>query len=135
LDFDLELAKTQNKDNPVYYVQYVCARIFSLIRKGGLETGKTDLNLLTETEEVDLIRHLTGFPETVETAAFRLEPHLLTTWLTNTARLFHQYYGRHRLIIDQNPELTRARLTLARAIRQVTAIGLDLLGVSAPETM
>ncbi|MDR2141988.1 MAG: arginine--tRNA ligase [Deltaproteobacteria bacterium] len=135
LDFDLEVAKAQNRDNPVYYVQYVCARIFSVIQKSGLELAAPDLALLTEPEEIDLIRHLAGFPEVVETAARRLEPHLLTAWLTNAARLFHQYYGRHRLIDETNAPLSKARLALAGAIRQVTAIGLDLLGVSAPERM
>ncbi|MDR1083787.1 MAG: arginine--tRNA ligase [Deltaproteobacteria bacterium] len=135
LDFDLEVAKAKNRDNPVYYVQYVCARIFSLIQKADLKDGKPDLSLLTEPEEADLIRHLAGFPDTVESAARRLEPHLLTAWLTNAARLFHQYYGRHRLIEEKQPELTRARLALAAAVRLVTASGLNLLGVSAPEKM
>ncbi|MDR2422089.1 MAG: arginine--tRNA ligase [Deltaproteobacteria bacterium] len=135
LDFDLEEAKAQNKDNPVYYVQYVCARIFSLVQKSPFDSAKADLTLLTEPEEVDLIRHLAGFPETVETAARRLEPHLLTAWLTNAARLFHQYYARHRLNDESQPHLSKARIALAGAVRQVTAIGLDLLGVSAPERM
>ncbi|MDR1578001.1 MAG: arginine--tRNA ligase [Deltaproteobacteria bacterium] len=135
LDFDLEVAKAQNRDNPVYYVQYVCARIFSLLQKGQPTVGTVDLTLLTEPEEVDLVRHLTGFPETVAAAARRLEPHLLTGWLTNSARLFHQYYGRHQIIVDQNPALAKARLALVGAIRQVTVIGLELVGVSAPERM
>ncbi|MDR1608426.1 MAG: arginine--tRNA ligase [Deltaproteobacteria bacterium] len=135
LDFDLEVAKAQNRDNPVYYVQYVCARIFSLRQKGSPSTGPADLTLLVAPEEVDLVRHLSGFPETVQAAARRLEPHLLTAWLTNTARLFHQYYGRHKIIDEANPALTQARLALAEAIRQVTVIGLTLVGVSAPEQM
>jgi arginyl-tRNA synthetase len=136
LDFDLEVAKAQNKDNPVYYVQYVCARIFSLRRKSPFDSSKAaDLTLLTAPEEMDLIRHLAGFPEIVETAARRLEPHHLAAWLTGSARLFHQYYGRCRLLDESDEPLSRARLTLAGAVRQVTVIGLDLLGVAAPETM
>ncbi|MDR1872763.1 MAG: arginine--tRNA ligase [Deltaproteobacteria bacterium] len=140
LDFDLEVAKAQSRDNPVYYVQYVCARIYSLIQKSGFEPLKASLTkdgapLLVEPEEVDLIRHLQTFPETVETAARRLEPHLLTAYLTGAARLFHQYYGRHRLIAEENEPLSRARIALAAAIRQVTVIGLNLLGVAAPERM
>ncbi|MDR0550356.1 MAG: arginine--tRNA ligase [Deltaproteobacteria bacterium] len=136
LDFDLEVAKAQNRDNPVYYVQYVSARIFSLLDKSPFKPSQDlDLTLLTAPEETDLIRHLVGFPEAVAAAGRRLDPHGLTIWLTATARLFHQYYGRHRLLDEEKESLSRARLALAGAIRQVTAIGLNLLGVTAPEKM
>jgi arginyl-tRNA synthetase len=135
LDFDLEVAKAQNRDNPVYYVQYVCARIFSLQEKAALPPGTPDLTLLAEPEEVDLITHLAAYPEAVQAAANRLEPHVLTVWLTAAAKLFHQYYSRCRLIDEKNEPLTRARLTLARAVRQAAGSGLNLLGVSVPDRM
>ena len=134
LDFDLELAKAKTRDNPVYYVQYVCARIHSLTTKTEV-TVAADPGLLVEPEEIELIKHLAGFPETLENAAKRLEPHLITVHLSALAKLFHQYYAVHRLAVDGNPALTAARLELASAVRQVTVIGLDLLGVTAPERM
>ncbi|MDR2444018.1 MAG: arginine--tRNA ligase [Deltaproteobacteria bacterium] len=135
LDFDLELAKAQTRDNPVYYVQYVCARIHSLISKAELGGAIGDPNLLTQPEELELIKHLAAFPDNLESAAKRLEPHLVTVYLTTLAKLFHQYYAVHRLIVDGDPNLTASRVELAAAVRQVTVIGLDLLGVSAPEKM
>ncbi|MDR1051069.1 MAG: arginine--tRNA ligase [Deltaproteobacteria bacterium] len=137
LDFDLDLAKTQTKDNPVFYVQYVCARISSLTAKAAaaVKQNVPDLSLLTEGAELDIIRHLAAFPEVVANSGRRLEPHLLTAYLTALARQFHQYYGAHRLVDDGNPALSAARLELAAAIRQVAAVGLGLLGVGAPEKM
>ncbi|MDR1487541.1 MAG: arginine--tRNA ligase [Deltaproteobacteria bacterium] len=135
LDFDLELAKAKTRDNPVFYVQYVCARISSLTAKAGIIEKDVDYNLLSEKEELEIIKHLALFKETLESAARRLEPHLLTVYLSSLAKLFHQYYAVHRLVEETNAALTAARVTLAATVRQVTAIGLDLLGVSAPEKM
>ncbi|MDR1657723.1 MAG: arginine--tRNA ligase [Deltaproteobacteria bacterium] len=135
LDFDLELAKTQTRDNPVYYVQYVCARIHSLMVKAGPDQTEGDSNLLVEPEELEIIKHLASFPEMLEGAAKRLEPHLITGYLSSLARLFHQYYAVHRLMVDGRSDLTAARVELAAAVRQVTVIGLELLGVTAPEKM
>jgi arginyl-tRNA synthetase len=136
LDFDLSLAKAQTRDNPVYYVQYLCARIHSLLAKAGpYLSARADLSLLSESEEMGLIKHLSIFPEALEISASRLEPHLLATWLTEMARLFHQYYGRSRLIEEGEPERTAARLELAAAVLQVTSLGLGLLGVGVPERM
>ncbi|MDR3203279.1 MAG: arginine--tRNA ligase [Deltaproteobacteria bacterium] len=134
LDFDLNLAKAQTKDNPVFYVQYVCARIHSLLTKAGPTEG-FDPKLLKEPEEIELIKYLTGFPQTVQASGRRLEPHLLTTYLLGLAKLFHQYYAVHRLIVDEDKGLTATRIELAAAVRQVTAIGLNLLGVEAPDKM
>jgi arginyl-tRNA synthetase len=135
LDFDLELAKAKTRDNPVFYVQYVCARISSLIAKAGATEVQADCTLLTEPEELEIIKHLAGFPDALQSAARRLEPHLVTVYLSALAKLFHQYYGIHRLVIEDNAALTAARLELAAAVRQVTVIGLELLGVTAPEKM
>jgi len=135
LEFDLNLARAKTKDNPVYYVQYAGARVESLFRQaGGPAADQPDFTLLTQPEETALIKHLSAFPELVETAARKLEPHHLTTYLTTLARQFHYYYGRHP-IVSAGPGLAPARLALCRAVRLVTRLGLDLLGVSAPDKM
>ncbi|MDR1308987.1 MAG: arginine--tRNA ligase [Deltaproteobacteria bacterium] len=135
LDFDLDLAKSQSRDNPVFYVQYVCARVNSLLAKAGRLAAEPEPALLTAKEELEIIKTLAGFPETIRSAARRLEPHVLTAFLSGLAKLFHQYYGAFRLVDDANPGLTAARLELAQAVKQVTVIGLSLLGVEAPEKM
>ncbi|MDR3038525.1 MAG: arginine--tRNA ligase [Candidatus Adiutrix sp.] len=135
LDFDLNLARAQTRDNPVYYVQYAGARIESILRRAGDRTDRAaDLTLLIQPEETDLIKHLAAFPELVETAARKREPHHLTAYLTALARQFHYYYGRHQ-VRTENDDLTEARLALCRAVRLVVRLGLDLVGVSSPDTM
>ncbi|UQZ88668.1 arginine--tRNA ligase [Deltaproteobacteria bacterium Smac51] len=138
LDFDIDLAKSQTKDNPVYYVQYVGARINSILKsaaEAGLPVdGPADLSLLVEPEEVALIKHLTTFPDLIQSAAAHQEPHHLTSYLSSLARLFHHYYSRHRIAAD-DPKLAAARLTLARAIRGMVRRGLNLLGVESPDSM
>ncbi len=134
LEFDLELAKAKTKDNPVYYVQYVGARIESILKAAGHPTGPADLELLSQPEEAALVKHLTSFPELIQSAAARREPHHLTAYLTVLARLFHHYYGRHR-INAEDPALAAARMALARAIRLVVRLGLELLGVESPDSM
>jgi len=135
LEFDLNLARAKTRDNPVYYVQYAGARVESLIRQaGGPPDDGQDLMLLAQPEETALIKHLSAFPELVETAARKREPHLVTTYLTALARQFHYYYGRHP-IVSAGPGLAPARLTLCRAVRLVTRLGLGLLGVSSPDKM
>ena len=135
LEFDLDLAKTKTKDNPVYYVQYVGARIESILRSAP-ETlaAKPDLALLNQPEELALIKHLTSFPELIQSAAQRREPHHLTAYLSTLARLFHHYYGCHRIAVEDQA-LASARLALAKAVRQVVRIGLSLLGVESPDSM
>ncbi|MDL2259599.1 arginine--tRNA ligase [Deltaproteobacteria bacterium OttesenSCG-928-K17] len=135
LDFDLDLAKTKTKDNPVYYVQYVGARIESILKAAPASTGEPDLKLLDKPEEVALIKHLTSFPELIQNAAQRREPHHLTSYLGTLARLFHHYYGVHRIALDDAPALSAARQALVRSIRLVVRLGLDLLGVSSPDSM
>jgi arginyl-tRNA synthetase len=140
LDFDLEVAASKSADNPVYYVQYVHARICSVFKTAhdrGLalpEPDQTDMQLLTNDEEFVLIKHLAGFPNLVEGAALNLEPHRLTHYLIDLAKKFHPYYRSHRFV-SEDRNLSRARLVLAKAVQQVVANGLSLLGVSAPETM
>ena len=140
LEFDLELAKQKTNDNPVYYVQYVHARICSIIRKSttlgirGAAPSDDALGLLKTSEDIALIKMLIKFPEIVRSAAEILEPHRITFYLMELAAAFHAYYNRQRVLSDDEP-LTLARLYLMTAVRQVIANGLSLLGVSAPESM
>ncbi|WP_419659251.1 ArgS: arginyl-tRNA synthetase [Desulfosarcina variabilis str. Montpellier] len=141
LDFDLELAKRKTNDNPVYYVQYVHARIASIRRKAeadGLKLGTvepSDLSALDTGEDVTLIKALARYPEAVQTAGALMEPHRITYYLTALAKNFHTYYNRHRVLCEDDLELTRARLYLVTAVQKVIRNGLSLLGVSAPERM
>jgi len=137
LEFDLELAKQQSTDNPVYYVQYAHARVASVLRQAaekGLGADGGDPRLLVEDEEMELIRRLAQLPEVIEAAATDLEPHRLAFYLMDFAGAFHRYYNRHRIITD-DPHLTRARLLLVRNAQRVARMGLGLLGVSAPDRM
>ena len=140
LDFDLELAKQKTNDNPVYYVQYVHARIASIARKGrekGILSSEWDADAvarLTEPEEIQLMKALARYPETVCSSAAYLEPHRVTFYLMNLASCFHAYYNKHR-VLAEDPILTRARLYLVLAVQKVIRNGLTLLGVSAPEQM
>ncbi|MBU4208150.1 MAG: arginine--tRNA ligase, partial [Proteobacteria bacterium] len=140
LDFDLELAKKKTNDNPVYYVQYVHARISSIARKAQ-EGGISDMvwsdaavSRLTEPEEIQLIKIMSRYPETVRCSAEYMEPHRITYFLMNLASAFHAYYNKHRVLTDE-AELTLGRLYLALAIKKIIRNGLALLGVSAPEKM
>jgi arginyl-tRNA synthetase len=141
LDFDLDLAKSQSSDNPVYYIQYAHARIHSVLRqldeKGmshDVAVGAQHLDLLTESHEEDLINRLGRFPEVVESAALNREPHQLVHFLRDLANAFHTYYNAHQFLVEAE-ELRSARLNLCLAARQVLNNGLRLLGVSAPEEM
>jgi arginyl-tRNA synthetase len=140
LDFDLAVATRQSSDNPVYYVQYARARIHSIARQAA-EQGiaipawdAIDLDVLTEPEEQALIKRLLQYPEMVRGAARALEPHRIAFWLQELAGMFHPYYKTHR-VIQEDRRVMLARFALCAAIGQVIANGLDLLGVSAPESM
>jgi arginyl-tRNA synthetase len=137
LVFDIDLAKDQSSDNPVYYVQYAHARIcriFESAAEDGLTAMAAEAARLTTTEELDIIRKCAAFPETVEAAAANFEPHRITSFLHELAALLHCFYNRHR-VLGEDRNLTGARLYLLSAVRQVIANGLSLLGVSAPERM
>ncbi len=141
MDFDLELAKSQSNDNPVYYLQYAHARICSVFRqlteKGlnhDVAAGAAALTRLTEDHEQALLATLGRYPEVIEAAALAHEPHQLTHYLRELANAFHTYYNAHTFIVD-DPALRNARLNLIAATRQVLANGLGILGVSAPEAM
>jgi arginyl-tRNA synthetase len=141
MDFDLELAKSQSSDNPVYYVQYAHARIHSVFRqmkeKGfarDTARGFGNLARLTEPHEETLIARLARYPEVVEEAALAHEPHQLAHFLRELANDFHVYYNSHMFLVE-DAGLRDARVNLIDATRQVLANGLALLGVSAPERM
>lgn len=141
LDFDLELAKSQAPENPVYYVQYCHARIKSIIgfavEKGAVmpvSPSPEILGRLEQKDEMEIIRHLASFEEIVEKSASLMEPHRVSFYLTELAGLFHPYYNKNR-VVTEDDGLTGARLLLCGAVATVVANGLRLLGVSAPEKM
>jgi arginyl-tRNA synthetase len=140
LDFDLELAKRQVSENPVYYVQYAHARICSILnmaRERGISLpGYTDIEtaLLNEPDEKVLIKLMARFPEIIEGAAKTLEPHRITFYLNELAGVFHSYYNKNK-VISENEKLTAARLLLVKTIGIVLRNALKILGVSAPEKM
>jgi arginyl-tRNA synthetase len=141
LDFDLDVAKSESNDNPVYYIQYAHARIASVYRQLAERSlawdgaqGRANLALLTEPQEKVLATTLSRYPEIIELAANNRAPQHLVHYLRDLANDFHTYYNAHAFIVD-NAKLRDARLTLISAARTVIANGLELLGVSAPETM
>lgn len=140
LDFDLEVAKMQSNDNPVFYVQYAHARlcsIFEVARERNIPCDWSEppsLNVLTQPQEIVLMKFLGEFPEVVANSVQHLEPHRVPYYLHELVSLFHSYYNQNR-ILGEEPELTQARLYLAAAIRIVIRNALQLLGVSAPEKM
>jgi arginyl-tRNA synthetase len=140
LDFDLALAKKKTNENPVYYVQYVHARISSIIEKAkktGIDTITWDdkaIDSLVQPEETRLIKILGSYPEVVELSARYMEPHRITFYLMQLASGFHSYYNMHRVLTD-DALLTSGRLCLITAVKKIIRNGLCLLGVSAPEKM
>ena len=141
MDFDLDLATRQSKDNPVYYIQYAHARVHALTRKliedgGVLDTaaGIEQLALLTQDDEKDLAKALGKFPSMIQRAANDRAPHVLVHYLHDLAASFHGYYNATR-VLEGDDSLKQARMALCHATRQVIANGLDLLGASAPERM
>jgi arginyl-tRNA synthetase len=140
LDFDLELAKKQSAENPVYYVQYAHARICSIIRealsKDIVLPGFEDINvhLLKLPEELDLLKYLSAYPEVIEASALSLEPHRIPFYLIELSSSFHSYYNKYRVISSEG-ELTKARLLLVSSIKRVIKSALNVLGITAPEKM
>lgn len=141
MDFDLELAKSESNDNPVYYIQYAHARICSVFRQMAEKNfsydeklGLQSLDSLTESHEQDLLRELARYSEVVEVAALQYEPHLLVHYLRELAQAFHTYYNSHTFLVPDE-KIRNARLALVVAVRYLLSNGLKLLGVSAPENM
>ena len=141
LDFDLDLAKSQSNDNPVYYIQYAHARVSSVFRQleersltFDQQQGLASLELLNEDHEQELVKGMSGYSELIARAGAQHEPHQLTYYLRDLAQALHAYYNAHQFIVDDEA-LRNARLCLIKAAQQIIRNGLDLLGVSAPEQM
>ena len=140
LEFDLDLATKESQENPVFYVQYANARLRSIQKKAAekqvvrLPIGEVSLDRLTLPEEMNMLKVLASFTELVESAALDLSPHRIIFFLMDLAGQFHSYYNSH-LVISDDPELTQARLWLAEALRIVFHNGLQMVGLSAPESM
>jgi arginyl-tRNA synthetase len=137
MDFDLELAKKQSADNPVYYVQYAHARISSILRlaeERGIDYSRGDVSLLITEPELTLIRRMIRLPEIAELISDTLEPHHLPYYAQDLATVFHSFYKQCR-VVSKNQELTQARLKLVKAAQIVLARTLHLMGMKAPESM
>ncbi len=139
MDFDLDLARQESSDNPVYYVQYAHARVCSVERQCAeqgidIDTGQAALERLDSSHEQAVLKLLALYPERLAAAAGRREPHLLVNTLRELAHAFHSWYNAHKFLVEDDG-LRNARLALALATRQVLRNGLELLGVSAPERM
>jgi arginyl-tRNA synthetase len=135
--FDIDLARSQSNDNPVYYIQYAHARICSVLSQwdGNVENLiHTDLSPLTNAHETALMQRLSEYPEVVANAATDLAPHAVANYLKELASDLHSYYNEYKFLIDDEP-VKLARLSLIRATRQVLKNGLDLLGVEAKQKM
>jgi arginyl-tRNA synthetase len=139
LVFDVDLARSQSEENPVYYVQMAHARMCGIFRVGGIDRASftaagTSLDVLSEPEELELVKALLDFPAVVAGAAGSLEPHRVSGYLLETARLAHLWYHKHHVLNEPEPVM-RARLALARATQIVIRNGLRVLGIAAPERM
>ncbi len=137
LVFDIDLAKSQSNDNPVYYIQYAHARIHAVLAQWGGDRQslhQADVSALTSDYETQLLQKMIDFPEVIERAAEELAPHLVAFYLKDLAADFHSYYNASRFLVDDEP-VKLARLALIEALAQVLKNGLALLGVSAPEQM
>lgn len=141
LDFDLDLARAQSNENPVYYLQYAHARVCSVLRQAeekGFslpdENSDNGLELLVESHEQDVLRMLSRFPEVIGAAAAQLEPHQVANYLRDLANEFHTYYNAHTFLVEDD-DLREGRLKLVLAVRYVLQNGLSMLGVEAPEKM
>jgi arginyl-tRNA synthetase len=138
MDFDLELAKKESSENPVYYVQYAHARISSILRLAqdeGIDFREGDVNLLMEEAELSLIRQMLRLPEVIEMAASHREPQYLPYYAQELATAFHSFYKQCRVVVKENAAQTQARLKLVAATRVVLARTLHLMGMHAPEKM
>ncbi|WP_336989829.1 arginine--tRNA ligase [Bacillus infantis] len=139
MDFDLDLAVSQSNDNPVYYAQYAHARISSILRQGeeqGLALSRdADFSLISAEKEIDLLKKLGEFPQAVAEAAEKRMPHRITNYIFELASAFHSFYNAEKVLDSENPEKTKARLGLIKAVQTALRNALKLIGVSAPEKM
>ena len=134
MDFDLDLAKSKTNENPVFYIQYAYARICSVIKQASDNTAGVDLSLLDNDNEALLIKELNRYKDVLHASAINYEPHVLAYYLRELAGVFHSYYNSSEFLVE-DIKLRNSRLMLITAVKQVIANGLNLLGVSAPESM
>lgn len=139
LDFDVELARSQSNDNPVFYVQYAHARICTMLKQAeskGIDIKQTfDSSLLSADKELDLLKKMGEFPQVIADAADKHAPHRITQYVFDLASLLHSFYNAEKVLDSDNLEQTNARIALMKAVRITLANGLKLMGVSAPEKM
>ncbi|MDM5228129.1 arginine--tRNA ligase [Cytobacillus sp. NJ13] len=138
LDFDLDLAVSQSNENPVYYAQYAHARISSILRQGeeqGMAAGAADFSLIQAEKEIDVLKKIGEFPQAVGEAAQKRMPHRITNYIYELASSFHSFYNAEKVLDAENPERTKARLALIKAVQTTLKNALKLIGVSAPEKM
>ena len=139
LDFDMDLARSQSTENPVFYVQYAHARICTMLKqaeeKGWFEDGAVDYSLLESEKEEELLRKLGEFPQVIREAAEKRIPHKVTQYVFDVSTLLHSYYNAEKVLDDEKPEQTKARLAFMKAVRITIANALRLIGVHAPEQM
>ncbi|WP_080843802.1 arginine--tRNA ligase [Cytobacillus gottheilii] len=139
LDFDLDLAVSQSNENPVYYAQYAHARISSILRQGseqGFEFDRqADFSLIEAEKEMDVLKKIGEFPQAVSEAAVRRTPHRITNYIYDLASTFHSFYNAEKVLDPEQPERTKARLALIKAVQTTLKNALALIGVSAPEKM
>lgn len=138
LDFDLDLAVSQSNENPVYYAQYAHARISSILRQGeeqGISAEAADYSLISAEKEIDVLKKIGEFPQAVGEAAQKRMPHRITNYIYELASSFHSFYNAEKVLDAENPERTKARLALIKAVQTTLKNSLKLIGVSAPEKM
>ncbi|MBN8202030.1 arginine--tRNA ligase [Bacillus sp. NTK034] len=138
LDFDLDLAVSQSNENPVYYAQYAHARISSILRQGeeqGMSAEAADYSLIQAEKEIDVLKKIGEFPQAVGEAAQKRMPHRITNYIYELASTFHSFYNAEKVLDAENPERTKARLALIKAVQTTLKNALKLIGVSAPEKM
>ncbi|WP_067841132.1 arginine--tRNA ligase [Amphibacillus sediminis] len=138
LDFDMDLAKSESNDNPVYYVQYAHARICTLLKQAkgqGFEPSTSDLSYLNSEKAEAVLKHLGDFPQVIADAAINRTPHRITQYVFDLASLLHSYYNAEKVLEPSEPAKTKARLALMQAVRTTIANALRLIGVSALESM
>jgi len=141
LDFDLDLARKTTDENPIYYIQYAHARIRSILKfaqNKGISSHdilRADLSLLSEPEEISLVRKIAKFPESITSTARLLQPHIVPFYMLDLARLFHNFYAKHRVVDEAHSQATLARLALVNSVAETIKNGLGMCGISAPEQM
>jgi arginyl-tRNA synthetase len=141
LDFDMDLAVQQAESNPVFYIQYAHARICSIHKQKEekgitlLDFQNTDVSLLKESEEIELIKKLADFPDVIYESAINTTQHTITHYLQDLSSVFHAFYNKCKVLDSENIELSSARFFLVNCVRTVLQKGLTLFGISAPESM